>query len=91
MLIACREHPGNLTPDVTEQATTFIGGPDASALADGLQKVWWQGDTLWFNVEKGLKEGYSKSFHPNGTVHRQGSFSKDLPDGWWKNSIALAT
>lgn len=91
MLTACRGDYPDLTRAGPTEMAQFLGGPDASALADGVHKLEWQGDTLWFRVENGLKQGYSKSFHPNGGVHRQGSFSSDLPEGWWEEHDSSGT
>jgi antitoxin component YwqK of YwqJK toxin-antitoxin module len=84
MLTACRGERRDLTRPAPIEAEKFLGGPDVSALTDGEHKVVWQGDTLWVRVKDGLKQGYSKSFHANGAMHRQGSFTADLPDGWWE-------
>lgn len=85
MLAACRGGDENLTRGAgISVVAPSDPGPDASALSDGIHKIAWQGDTLWFNVLHGRKQGYSKSYHANGSVHRQGAFKDDLPDGWWE-------
>jgi antitoxin component YwqK of YwqJK toxin-antitoxin module len=85
-LTACRSEQYDLTrtPQPPTEAPVEVFGPDAKSFVDGAHRTAFGVDTIEFKVKAGRKEGYAKSYHTNGVLHRQGEFVNDLPHGWWE-------